>query len=59
MAQVVTVCEFCVKQQQDFFRLKLITGKTTTEKKKKCDFCKKPFRPEFLRQYVLSGKGAK
>ncbi len=59
MAQVVTMCDFCRQEQSFHFRIKPITGKTTTEKKKKCEFCKKPYPSDFLKQYVVSGKGGK
>ena len=59
MASIVTMCEMCAKEQSENFRLKPVAGKTTTEKKKKCEFCKKPYRADLLKQYVVSGKGGK
>lgn len=59
MASIVTMCDQCAKQQAEIFRVKVVSGTTTTEKKKKCEFCKNKLRPEFLKQYIVSGKGGK
>lgn len=57
MASIVTMCDLCAKEKSEMFRLKPVAGKTTTEKRQKCEFCKKSFPGNLLKQYIVSGKG--
>lgn len=57
MATIVTLCEMCRGVYAEAFKLKPISGKTTTEKKKKCENCGRSFSmPCDLKQYLVSGK---
>lgn len=59
MAQIITLCELCARDLRDSFALKAYPGKPTTQKQQICEHCRKKYRPEILKQYILSGKGAK
>ena len=59
MAQVITLCESCAKDFREAFKVKAYPGNPTTEKKKICEKCRRKFGPFDLKQYLVSGKGAK
>ena len=60
MATILTLCEQCREIYADGFRMKPITGRTTTEKQKKCEHCGRSFSsPYDLKQYLVNRKGGK
>jgi len=57
---ILTLCERCRMQYADAFRLKLISGNTATEKKKKCEGCGRSFgHSADLKQYLTYPKGGR
>ena len=58
MATILTLCEQCRGIYSECFRLKPISGSTTTEKKKKCEKCGRSFSHQAdLKQYIVTKKG--
>ena len=53
MAQIITLCELCVKDLRDSFSLKAYPGIPITEKKKNCERCRRKYRDEILKQYMI------
>jgi len=56
MAHILTMCDVCAKHYSEVFAVKPYPGNPTTQKKDCCEICKRKFRPELTRQYVVSGK---
>ena len=56
---ILTLCETCRRQYEEGFIVKPYPGRPTTEKKEKCEECKKRFGAGILRQYLVTAKGGK
>ncbi len=55
--KILTLCATCAEDIKiGGFRVKPITGKTTTEKKKECENCGQHVGGT-CKQYIVSGKG--
>ena len=55
--QILTLCPNCVQTLRWGFKVDKIAHRTTTEKKKICENCKKPYPEDLLDQYtVKSGR---
>lgn len=55
--QILTLCDKCAEDMKiGGFRVKQINGRTTTEKKKKCENCGQSFGGT-CKQFIISGKG--
>ena len=58
MDRVMTLCETCRDDLEiGGFRVKLIVGETTTEKKTVCEFCGQKFGSMAMKQYIVAGRG--
>lgn len=55
--RILTLCETCAGEMKiGGFRVKQITGKTTTEKKPACENCGQRMGG-MCKQFIVSGKG--
>jgi len=55
--RILTLCDSCAEQMKiGGFRVKPITGRTTTEKKKACENCGQRM-DGMCKQYIVGGKG--
>lgn len=55
--RVLTICDKCAEEMKiGGFRVKLISGRTTTEKKKACEGCGQRMGGT-CKQFIVSGKG--
>jgi len=54
-----TLCDLCAKDYANMFNVKPYPGTPTTEKRCRCEACKKSLPSDLLRMYVISGKGKK
>lgn len=56
--QLMTLCDGCKRMLTDsFFRVKPVPPVAmTSEKKDSCEYCKRKFRDEDLKQYTVSGR---
>lgn len=55
--KILTLCDACAEQMKNGgFRVKPITGRTTTEKKKACENCGQRMGG-MCKQYIVGGKG--
>lgn len=53
--RILTLCDYCANEMKlGGFRVKAINGRTTTEKKKKCENCGQGFGG-MVKQYIISG----
>lgn len=54
---ILTLCDECAETIRTAgFKVKLVVGKTTTEKKKVCENCEQRISGA-VKQYIVSGRG--
>lgn len=55
--RILTLCDTCAEEMKiGGFRVKQITGRTTTEKAKACEYCGQRMGG-MCKQFIVSGKG--
>lgn len=55
--RILTLCDKCAEEMRTGgMRVKPVSGGTTTEKKKACEYCGYPYGGE-VKQYIVSGRG--
>ena len=55
--RILTLCDECAKVYSSGYKVKLIPGRTTTEKKRECEACRKKLHSSVLKQYTITRKG--
>ena len=55
-ARILTLCPECAGILSDNYKLNKISTKTTTEKQKTCEQCRRRFPQDILAQYSIAAK---